>query len=147
MEKGRGRTETAQILVCALGVARGSRKNPVVLALSTIRPRPPSRSLFVSGVLNVAIWRERDDDVQGCGHCRPTFRRFAGMGVGPRFVALLASDNVSTFHGRRLGSDGDVVACPWGRRFRCLATTDSAKTTERADDSRVRLKPADPQPS
>jgi hypothetical protein len=36
-----------------------------------------------------------------CERCRPTFQRFAGMGFDRDFVALPASDNVSTFRGDR----------------------------------------------
>jgi len=57
----------------------------------------------------VAFWRKGDNDF-GAVTCRPTFRCFAvAMGRLDRdFVALPASDNVSTFRGD--GVEPDVVA-------------------------------------
>jgi hypothetical protein len=56
----------------------------------------------------VALWRERDDDFQARGSCRPTFQRFAGDWVGPRFrrqAGVGQRFNVS----RRGGSGRDQI--------------------------------------
>jgi len=58
-------------------------------------------------MVTVAVWRERDDGVQSCSHCRPTFRRLAGIPYWyGRRPDELARTRIATTTCRRRHGDG-----------------------------------------